>query len=1234
MDSLNISTSRALKRSRQDDDSGFEYELRPGDTTNDRGFYVSRDQRRTRQTQENVSVRPRIVCPADLEDRFASWMPVPEGDEGLGDSFQSEGEEDIDEDGKRRRYYSSDEPSRLWRPLQQTFLDENLRFAGLGDDAENPTCAHCAKSLDVAGARLFCCVECGVFLQWKSCVCDWHALFPLHTVKEWNGTYWTNISLASLGSVYQLGHGGHPCLHPAKAVRTMVVMGTEHIHSIRFRYCACDRSDRANNIEQLMRNAWYPATTVDPRTCATYAALDLYCLLNVVANINVHDFVGTLERNTDPLGVNKVPDRYKVFGHVVRQYAFLLRVKCAGRGHDAEGLVHHLNGACAVLCWACPHDNINLPEGWREVSAEFRFLYMLILAMDANFHLKNRIRKNEHYDPPTGSGWGHLVEEELYKTHLKDYVAEKDVSTCIAFAALLQKDTRMTTGLRCSGIGGVVCARHECVRPQGVGDLQKGERYSNMDYISSQRSQWKIHLWERMEKMPSRLQLEKDHVTLEFGLPVWHAVAHEKKCQVQNSLSYVKGVGRTDGEGIERTWAGFNPLAWATVEMGLGARHDALEDKISHHNFEKNVGEGDTLPWKLILAISERDRQVTEFEEVDRTLTDELRNKWQAQVDAWMLDRTAPNPYELSAESRKVVPTEASIRLELTKEDSKLATASGGRVHGSSMSAFLTVGMQLEDSQYRIRLEAKGRVLLTLGRKEKVEELRMAFLRKSRKFRNLQQVHMPGVIAEIEAEDDKRDPDLPPPLAEDVKLWLPSQLHGAARVAGCAVGLPEREAKLREAQCGDALGLLHQRLHVKHHLLNHRDDGNAVGQRAATRSYTLIGTLGECITTVAEKYRRARRALIWLRGAEACEHIKGLMAKDITLDEDQEKDAAVRQKLSLLGSGYRKKKGRATLSSKKKVFSWIWTEGGGPGPGEDEGALHDSVRVEWSKALARKMRWEEEWLALWWEARRTARVEGVSPELRGGLEAYAAHQAALARHIARRFKAEWDKSVATRLEVAIREDRELIEAMMGSDGVPASDAAGNSGSGTDGGMGEGGAGPTAARPAGAGGEDTAGATMQQGFTLHLGVASQLILAEELVVFTPVAAHGSADALPQYSVIECQELYAPQVPRLILAPSDLFDLPPLTVPNPCYTGERYMLTPIVTELQFNLQLDEEEGGEEEGRETEGPTADLINTTDNDVVDRAIKHLIRNYVGKQQPPLTTATNSLKLRKRRPS
>ncbi|KAJ7836411.1 hypothetical protein B0H14DRAFT_2362916, partial [Mycena olivaceomarginata] len=96
---------------------------------------------------------------------------------------------------------------------------------------------------------------------------------------------------------------------------------------------------------------------------------------------------------------------------------------------------------------------------------------------------KNRLRANEHQDPSLGSGLGYFVEENGYKNHIKNYVAEKDVSSCIAFAALLQKETRMTTGLRCSGVGGCVCTRYGVVRPQGLRDLQKGERYTNMDYI-------------------------------------------------------------------------------------------------------------------------------------------------------------------------------------------------------------------------------------------------------------------------------------------------------------------------------------------------------------------------------------------------------------------------------------------------------------------------------------------------------------------------------------------------------------------------------------------------------------------------------------------------------------------------------------------------------------------------------------------------------------------------------
>jgi hypothetical protein len=52
---------------------------------------------------------------------------------------------------------------------------------------------------------------------------------------------------------------------------------------------------------------------------------------------------------------------------------------------------------------------------------------MLLLAVDANFRLKNRMRVNEIDDPSLGPGWGYWVEPKAYHRHVKKYVNEKDV---------------------------------------------------------------------------------------------------------------------------------------------------------------------------------------------------------------------------------------------------------------------------------------------------------------------------------------------------------------------------------------------------------------------------------------------------------------------------------------------------------------------------------------------------------------------------------------------------------------------------------------------------------------------------------------------------------------------------------------------------------------------------------------------------------------------------------------
>ncbi|KAJ7690749.1 hypothetical protein B0H17DRAFT_1159968 [Mycena rosella] len=974
---------------RRNMDSSISYDLDPGDYTADRAIYPSTDGWRAAGESVNFTAKRRSIEPTELNDTFGNWIPVPDDGESLGD-----------------------DPNGVWCELKQMFLNETVRCDGLGDSLGAVACGCCLEvaegDVPPVPEELFKCNDCGDFLQCKACVISQHTVQPLHVLKKWTGEFWDDITIDELDVVYQVGHGGHRCRKPLEPARTMVVVHTNGIHTISFRYCGCDRSDHASNIQQLLRNSWYPASTIDPATCATFEVLELYRLLNVVGNINVHDFVRTLERQTNSTKVKPIPDRYKAFGRMTRQYAFLKRAKRAGRAHDILGLDATPLGGCTVLCWACPQDGKNLPAGWRDVALEFRFLYMLLLAVDASFRLKNRIRKNEVYNPSFGSGWGHLVEEKPYKKHLKNYVAEKDVSTCIAFAALLQKDTRMTTGLRCSGVGAWFAR---------MGDLQKGERYANMDYIFLSSilglslmlltvsydiaCQWQINLRSRMEKMPNKLKID-DELEIQFGLPVWHAAAHEINCQAKNSLNYLEGVGRTDGEGIERTWSDFNPLGWATKEMGNGPRHDALEDKIDHHNWEKNIAQGGKLARKLVVAIEECDIQIAAFTTVDDQRMEGRQDK--------------PNPYQ-PARGKRSGPSEVTVRIELKKDEAKEAVDAEASVHSKGTTAFIVADQS-----------------------NRVEELCLSFVQKLKTFQDLQARHMPEASQALEEEEEAQDPESAPINPENVTLWMPSELKGTARTRGCVKGLAEKEAKLREAQCSNALDDLQRRLHAKRHFIQFRNS-NVVGQRQATQSNTLIAQVRERIETITAKYCRGWKALTALKGKTYCEKKRffELKPEDIALDEEEEVDAKSRHRLGVIGSGSFRHKNAPSQKkrTKKKLFPWIWTARGGPG--EDELELHEGEAPDMAHrrrsadrllvaALARKVRWTEEvqllqeemrrvmhflkWKANWWEMQREARGTQIPAVLRARLAAYAARQAHLHRQVAARFKTGWDTSVA------------------------------------------------------------------------------------------------------------------------------------------------------------------------------------------------------------------------------
>ncbi|KAJ7836106.1 hypothetical protein B0H14DRAFT_3705441 [Mycena olivaceomarginata] len=994
----------------------------------DRGVYFSLDGlRRTEEVVHNRQKKRRLA-PTALNDSLADWVPVPDQDFSEDSAFiatAASGGDPIEPPivlGKRKQYASTVNPMSLFRPMMGFFVDELNRFEGLGDDLENPHCALCNTpyEADVPDAtRIFRCYDCGQFVQCSSCCLSSHARSPLHTIQEWNGSFWADYSLERLGLIYQLGHGGFSCLFPDDLVRTMTVIEAPIIHQVRMRYCKCAKSDDADNLEQLLRNAWYPATVTDPGTCATFRSLESYRMYNVVGNLNVRDFITALERVTDTTA-------------------------SSGMTWLAAGVAKTKLGECAVNCWACPYDGRNLPADWREVDPKYQFLYMLIVAVDANFRLKNCMRANEIDDPLSGSRLG------ILGGTTKVTPTSQKASTCIAFAALLQKDTRLTTGLRVSGVGGVVCARHECMRPNGLGDIQKGERYANMDWIVMAAlsgfslllltisydiaCQWKCRFKERIEKLPEDMRLPED-IKVQCALPVWHAGSHNEPCQNENSLSFKVGVGKSDGEGVERLWGRMNPAAYSTKDAGTVQRADTLEGRIDDHNYLKNVGQGDMLQRKLVVAIAERDKQVKAFKQVNKTISKEVRDEWRGMIDGWLADPSKINPYTLKL---KDCPTEAEVQLEVRRDEEKLNAGGTAPLAGRSATAFLTAGIQLEDTQRRILVELAGTVLVAADRENKIEEWRHALLAKISKFRTLQKIYMPGAAAAMEIAEADRDPDALAPRPEKIKLWMPSEMPTAGEddvLRGCVPGLVDMEVKLRVAQCNNSLASLRSRLHAKRWLIGFRNE-NVTGQVHATKARTLIGQVGERVESYAQRYRRGHAAVVQLKGEDAFPYLRELKSEHVVLDGDYgESDAAARKKLAMIGGGRGARAPRNAPGTSKRVMSWIWTS---PGALEkEEERLHDSIRVEWARAHARKTRWSEEvmllreemrrvlryldWQAAWWRERAELRMDWA-PAVAAGACAYALKQVDWHHRLAGYFRLKWDTPALTTAQEMVAVD--------------------------------------------------------------------------------------------------------------------------------------------------------------------------------------------------------------------
>ncbi|KAF7348390.1 CxC2 domain-containing protein [Mycena sanguinolenta] len=990
----------------------------------------------------------------------------------------------------------SDPSLSQWRAKRDAYLSALICRDGTGDDglAADPYCPTCST-----GAREFRCRDCfGDVLYCRSCIVQKHRENPLHRIEKWHSGrvdenhedhnqrnqklragYFVRTSLAFLGLRVQLGHHPHEtCTAPEPGRTGFIVLHTNGIHEVRVDFCGCEGAEDAGSSEiQLLRGGWFPATHERPQTCATITVLERFHQDTLQSKMTMYDFYGVLEKLTDNTGI-KAPDRYHEWIRMCREFRHLMLLKRGGRmvAYSSSGVEGTRAGRVSNRLPSVPTPEHKFARrvGGRASGAKvcpsqrtirfrptqdlmYRFLYTLFIVLDACFRLKQRLVSSELKDPDLGPGWAYMVETEPYREYLRGVTSQKEMNTCSGLAALDYANTKFSRGYSTTGVGMGVCARHEFVQPNGVGDLQKGERFSNMDYVIAcililkhPRLRklltydiaciWSVHLLDRLKKLPPHVRLVIALAFVRFAIPKMHIHSHKLLCHLLYSLNYILGGAQLDAEGIERAWAGIGGVAASTRDMGPGARHDVLDCQWSHWNWQKLVGIVELLRRRRDRAKEELAEQMQSFEEFSAQQADRVP-EWRRLVLEFELDNKKKNPYEIEVKGL----TEAEVRLQFTKEEAEEAARGVPPVHDVSPSAFITAGLDLEEEQRRVRLQAELKKAATTGQQIDLAAMRTKLNRGIARFRKIQRAYMPIAVQLL------ADMDLPPnTLAEDVPLLLPSALTEAQR-SRCAAGLEHVEGLLRDAQCRTALTRLRNQLHIKSRLLTYKQN-HVRHQGANTKSRTIITRNESKIRLHSEKYQTAWEAMRKLSGGDA-EQVgwRVLKREDIR----RARDAKRREKTSELRShgllpaeedddmDWQAEDDPVRGPENRYKVSWIWAATGTEGT---DAGLDKALQVEWSKAFARTRRWDEEVRLLdeefrrvcvsfefeadKWQARAAAVPVGVLRRAEAeGAVAYVFRHAGMFRDLRERAIKTWNEEKLTRGKKRPRHIPAVVAAM-------------------------------------------------------------------------------------------------------------------------------------------------------------------------------------------------------------
>ncbi|KAF8210714.1 hypothetical protein K438DRAFT_97234, partial [Mycena galopus ATCC 62051] len=648
------------------------------------------------------------------------------------------------------------------------------------------------------------------------------------------------------------------------------------------------------------------------------------------------------------------------------------------------------------------------------------------------FRLINRNVGSAAKDPILGDGYGYFVNNAKYTEWIGKHVTEEEVSSCAGFQAMFLANRKRVKGLRTTGVGGVTCARHNMWRPNGIGDLQFGERYCNMDFILFSAllnmiifylilsydiaCQYSKSFWSRMQSLPETMHLLIEAARVWFKVPNFHLPPHVPACHSPYSFHYMWGAGRTHGETIEQNWEFTNGAAASTKMMGVGTRHDTLEDLFGFHNWRRLVSGRRILPRRMVEDVKEGQVHRDAFDAFDAALREtapEMVEGWKKWVHRWE-SRQHTDGTESPFELKEKVMTMRDVKNKLAKEE-LLQSGDGVEVEREETSStFILMGLEIEELQRHLAIDVKAIANPTEAQTVDILKRRTALLRRIRTFRKLQRAYMPNLRSFLTPSqrqmlDSETDRD-----AEAVRLFMPSDiLDGKKCVRACAMGLPAVEADLRVGEAREALHALRQGLRTRT-MTNRFRLRHCTGQRMLTLGQGILRQINLKIHKAKLRYRYVRNALKRLKGDGPWEKelqvledndVRALNERALTAEETEQRKA-IHDYEDVAEEGGVAAFGVVALGEGRRTLSWIWYSARPEDPTEAE--LVEALRVEWCKAYAPMRRWHEDvvlveeemrrtieyghWAAGEWARRADARAGVVEDEVLEGLKVYAREQ--------------------------------------------------------------------------------------------------------------------------------------------------------------------------------------------------------------------------------------------------